>query len=327
VNVADSVAGNSVPKPHSTSRGFATSRERRRALVIADPGRNVLTEPRRFAGLDVVGRIELSAGEARVARALADYRPDLILVEASLVEIDFELLRRCSAERIQVLVLFQPGYGLAFGGPIVRLGGLPWLRIRPLPLDRRHRLAKRAFDLGLLLLAAPVLIPGLAVIALAVALTSPGGVLYRQTRLGKDGKPFTLLKFRSMDRDAERETGVSLARLVDPRVTSVGAVLRRLRLDELPQLWNVLRGDMSLVGPRPERPELMSGFQAIHGYEARHFVLPGLTGIAQLVGGYRATAAEKLRCDLVYLTSGSLGLDVRLIGLTLLDLVRGFPNA
>jgi sugar transferase (PEP-CTERM system associated) len=177
---------------------------------------------------------------------------------------------------------------------------------------------KRAMDvvcasLGLVL-AAPLI--GLA--ALAIRLTSPGPVLYHQTRVGKNGHVFTVHKFRSMRVDAEAATGpVWASKTGDPRVTPIGAFLRRSRLDEIPQLWNVLKGDMSFVGPRPERPEFVAELtQQIRFYGQRHIVRPGLTGWAQVRYTYGATtedALQKLQFDLYYIKNLSIALDLFII--------------
>jgi len=300
---------------------------RRRALVLLGTEGGPLADDleRVAASVDVVGRIVVPARAGTVQAALAFHRPDIVLVEAPVSEVNFELVRFCSEQAIQVLVLQRPAYGVASGGPIVRLGGLPWLPLRPLAVAPRHRRAKRVLDLTLLLVTSPVVAPLMGLIAGAVALTSRGGVLYRQVRVGEGGKPFVLLKFRTMYVDAERETGPVFAGAADPRVTPAGRFLRPLRLDELPQLWNILRGEMTVVGPRPERPEFAAEFDAIPEYGCRHLITPGLTGLAQLVGGYSATAADKLRCDLLYLSSRSVRLDLRLIATTACDLMRGFP--
>lgn len=277
--------------------------------------------------IDLVGRFDLYGSRRLLEEALSIHRLRLVLIEAPLAEVDLDFLRLCSERGIRVLALACPSYGLALGGSsLVRLGGLPWLRLRPLPVGWRHRLGKRVFDLGLVLVFAPLHVPLMALIAFAVVLSSPGGVLHRQTRVGRGGRLFVLLKFRTMRADAETASGPVLCCPGDPRVTRVGRFLRRRRLDELPQLWNVLRGEMSLVGPRPERPELTAGFDALPHYGLRHLLQPGLTGVAQLVGGYAATPEDKLRCDLIYLSSRSLWFDIRLIAATLADFVRSFPG-
>ncbi len=173
---------------------------------------------------------------------------------------------------------------------------------------------KRLLDLvagsGLLVLAAPVA----AVCALAVSATSPGGVLYRQIRVGHGQKPFTLYKLRTMRRDAEAESGEVLASPGDPRLTPIGALLRRFRLDEIPQLFNVLEGSMSLVGPRPERPGFVQRYlKEVPGYAERFSLAPGLTGLAQINGDYHSSPQNKLRYDLAYMANWTLWLDLSIL--------------
>jgi sugar transferase (PEP-CTERM system associated) len=161
-----------------------------------------------------------------------------------------------------------------------------------------------------LLIFAPVMI----LVAIAVKLTSPGPILFRQTRVGMNGIPFTVLKFRSMVADAEAKTGAVWASRSDPRVTKIGRFLRKTRLDELPQLFNVLRGDMSIVGPRPERPEFVKTLsEVIPFYLQRHYVRPGITGWAQINYKYGETIEDtimKLEYDLYYIKNVSLSLDM-----------------
>ena len=154
-------------------------------------------------------------------------------------------------------------------------------------------------------------------VAFAVLVTSPGPVLFRQTRVGLNGKPFTIYKFRSMRVDAEAETGAVWAVKNDPRVTAIGKYLRILRLDELPQLLNVIRGEMSIVGPRPEHPEFVQTLsEVIPFYRQRHSVKPGITGWAQINYKYGETiedAIVKLEFDLYYIKNLSLSLDMYII--------------
>ncbi|NLE74832.1 MAG: sugar transferase [Actinobacteria bacterium] len=160
-------------------------------------------------------------------------------------------------------------------------------------------------------------------IALAILVTSGSPVIYRQTRVGRDFEPFTLFKFRTMVRDAE-QAGAVLAADDDPRVTGVGRWLRRSRLDELPQLYNVLRGDMSFVGPRPERPEFVEDFMCTHPlYRERFRVRPGITGLAQVSASYATSPGAKLRFDLMYLYHESLSLDLRIVLQTLKVILTG----
>jgi len=154
----------------------------------------------------------------------------------------------------------------------------------------------------------------LALVAVAVRLTSPGPVLYHQERVGQHGRVFVLHKFRSMRSDAEQQSGAVWAKAGDTRVTTIGRFLRRTRLDELPQLWNVLSGHMSVVGPRPERPEFVTDLtRQIPYYGQRHVVRPGLTGWAQVRYTYGASVEDalmKLQYDLYYIKNRSLAFDL-----------------
>ncbi|HYT74805.1 MAG TPA: TIGR03013 family XrtA/PEP-CTERM system glycosyltransferase [Vicinamibacterales bacterium] len=173
---------------------------------------------------------------------------------------------------------------------------------------------KRAIDVLGAIVGIVVTLPIMAVVAITIKATSRGGVLYRQSRVGLRGHVFTIYKFRSMRADAEQQTGAVWATPDDNRVTAAGRWFRRIRLDELPQLWNVLRGDMSIVGPRPERPEFVTTLtKEIPFYGQRHAVRPGLTGWAQVCYTYGASvedAMEKLQYDLFYIKNRSLGLDL-----------------
>jgi exopolysaccharide biosynthesis polyprenyl glycosylphosphotransferase len=157
-------------------------------------------------------------------------------------------------------------------------------------------------------------LPLLPFVALAIKLTSPGSLFYKQKRVGQDGTIFYCYKFRTMRADAEADTGATWATDDDPRITRVGGFLRVARLDEIPQLWNVLRGDMSLVGPRPERPEFVNGLtREIPLYYLRHAIRPGITGWAQIRYRYGSSvedAKEKLRYDLFYIKNMAPGLDL-----------------
>ncbi len=194
------------------------------------------------------------------------------------------------------------------------VGDLPLLEARTRPLEGIGAALKRAFDVivsaGLLVAFLPILL----IAALIVAITSRGGIFYRQERVGKDGCPFQLWKLRTMREGAEGKTGAVFSSPGDPRVTSAGRWLRSLRFDEIPQLWNVFIGDMSLVGPRPERPEFTRPLEeAVSGYKLRLSARPGLTGLAQVSGDYATEPEIKLRYDLAYLNNWSLGLDLSIL--------------
>ena len=240
---------------------------------------------------------------------------DLILVpEARNWRTD--LLDRLSASsRSRPTLLLLPG-------PFESLiGAMRYRWINDLPLievtrdtDAGFRPLKRVVDLlgaaVLLGLAAPLMLGA----AIAVRVSSPGPVLLRQQRVGRGLATFRLWKFRTMSADAEHDSREVLARLNDPRLTPVGGALRRFRLDELPQLWNVLLGEMSLVGPRPERPGFVQKHLAeIPGYAERFAATPGLTGLAQVNGEYNTTPENKLRYDLAYIANRSLWLDLSIL--------------
>jgi lipopolysaccharide/colanic/teichoic acid biosynthesis glycosyltransferase len=191
----------------------------------------------------------------------------------------------------------------------------------------RYLIVKSVVDfvgaLLLLIIAAPIM----AAVALAVKLTSPGPALFRQLRVGKDGRDFVLFKFRSMPENVEAITGPVWSGDGDSRATPVGHFLRKFRLDELPQLFNVLRGEMSLVGPRPERPCFVSFLQRlIANYNLRHTVKPGITGLAQVFYPYGASvedACEKLRYELYYARHLSPSLDLRALAKTVNVVLSG----
>jgi Undecaprenyl-phosphate glucose phosphotransferase len=202
---------------------------------------------------------------------------------------------------------------------VENLDGLPIINLRESPMMGWAAVQKRCFDIALSSAALLLLSPLMALIGLAVAASSGRPVFYVQDRMGLDGHVFRMVKFRTMIAGAERESGPVWAREKDERRTRLGAFLRRFSLDELPQLWNVLRGDMSLVGPRPERPIFIEEFRReIPGYMLRHRVKAGLTGWAQ-VHGWRGNTSihERVEHDLYYIQNWSLGLDLQILLMTL----------
>jgi lipopolysaccharide/colanic/teichoic acid biosynthesis glycosyltransferase len=162
-------------------------------------------------------------------------------------------------------------------------------------------------------------LPIMLAVAILIKLTSHGPILYRQERVGKDGKVFTLYKFRTMIDDAEKHVGPVWAVQDDDRITRVGRLLRRIRLDELPQLYNILCGEMSLVGPRPERPYFVARYKVLQG--VRLSVKPGLTGLAQVRSVYDLKPAHKVRYDCLYIQRRSLLLNIYILLLTIPVLV------
>lgn len=194
-------------------------------------------------------------------------------------------------------------------------------------LTPAKRVVKRCLDASLAFIGLVLSAPLLVIVGLAVNLDSPGPVLFRQTRTGRGGRPFSIIKFRTMREDAENATGAVWASRKDPRITRIGRFLRKTRLDELPQLINVLRGDMSLVGPRPERPEFIKDLEKhIPFYSVRHCVKPGVTGWAQVSYPYGSSvedALEKLRYDLFYIKNQSVRLELEILLKTILVVFTG----
>ncbi|MEM0964356.1 MAG: undecaprenyl-phosphate glucose phosphotransferase, partial [Bacteroidota bacterium] len=237
-----------------------------------------------------------------------------------------EQVARACARHTAHLALVPDLLGLdLLNSRVSDVDGLPVIHLLDeAPLDLRQ-VAKRVGDVGFSLAALILLAPLLAIIAVAVKLSSPGPVLYRQTRTTLNGQPFEILKFRSMPVNAEASTGAVWSSHGDSRATRVGSFLRRTSLDELPQFWNVLMGDMSVVGPRPERPSLIEGFKdQIPGYMLRHKTKAGITGWAQVHGWRGDTSLTKrIEYDLYYIQNWSLWLDLKIVVMTVF---KGFVH-
>jgi exopolysaccharide biosynthesis polyprenyl glycosylphosphotransferase len=261
---------------------------------------------------------------ARHLGTIADVAPKLVSEHIELVMMamdagDHEAITRVvnECEGVNVEFLMVPDIlELMAGNFMVReIEGIPFLRLKGVPMTTWGRILKRTFDAGiaaiLLLLFSPVLLA----IALLIKLDSRGPVLFRQERIGIDGRNFDMLKFRSMKAEAESKSGPVFAREDDPRRTAIGTFLRKSSLDEFPQLINVLRGEMSLVGPRPERPFFVDRFKDnVPKYLDRHRVKTGMTGWAQ-VNGLRGNTSieERIKYDVYYIENWSLWLDVKIL--------------
>lgn len=266
-----------------------------------------------------------SAGDGPLGRRLGELEDLPALMETGAIDdvviaASSSLWKTRLLDRLAAVPGARRGNVMMIPGPFESMiGRMRYRWVEDIPLievvrDSEWRLflpVKRLLDLLFGSLLALVFLPVMLVAAAVVWSTSPGPILYRQQRMGRGAKPFTLVKFRTMHDDAERESGEVLASLNDRRLTAVGATLRRYRLDELPQLWNVLTGSMSLVGPRPERPGFVARYlEEIPGYSERFAVPPGLTGLAQINGEYHSTAQNKLRYDLAYIANWSVWLDL-----------------
>ncbi|RMF63070.1 MAG: undecaprenyl-phosphate glucose phosphotransferase [Calditrichaeota bacterium] len=205
--------------------------------------------------------------------------------------------------------------------------GFPLIDIMPQIMPVWEQKFKRLMDIVVSLVILLAFLPLWLLIAVAIKLDSPGPVFYKQQRVGKDGKEFTMYKFRSMIHNAESRTGPRWAQKDDPRVTRVGKIIRKLRLDEVPQFYNVLKGEMSLIGPRPERPYFVKQFKkTIPFYVRRLRVQPGITGWAQIKGEYDTSienVKKKLQYDLFYLENMSLRMDLKILLSTIYTVLRG----
>ncbi len=278
-------------------------------------------------GVPVIGRVD------RLRDFVAAYAVETIIVNSSRPHDDrlFRILRPLRYAGIEVLDYLALYERLAQQIPVDRIDD-EWLLHAAMNSSVLHvRKVKRIMDFTLaaagLGLSAPIWIPA----ALLVGLTSRGGMLYRQTRAGLDGRPYTLYKLRTMVKDAEEETGPVWAEADDQRVTRIGRLLRTTRIDEIPQLWNVLRGDMSLVGPRPERPEFIEALsEQIPFYQERLLVPPGVTGWAQVCYPYAAgveAAYRKLQYDLYYIKHMGFFLDLIILFRTVRTVLQGVAHS
>lgn len=229
-----------------------------------------------------------------------------------------EILSVCHSTNCKVRLLPEL-YEVTIGQvEVEQVGGVPLITTNPKQVNEIWMFFKRTLDILCAIPALIILLFLLPVIAFAIKSSSPGSVFYRQKRVGKDGTPFYLYKFRTMHEDAEHGLGPVLSWEEDPRVHRTGSFLRRWHIDELPQFWNILKGEMSLVGPRPERPHFSDKHaQEIAGYRLRETIRPGMTGLAQIHGFYSSPIEHKLRYDLAYINASSFLLDCKILFLTL----------
>ncbi len=230
-----------------------------------------------------------------------------------------------NSPQVGIHVVPSPFESMLRIGGVENRGDIALVRLNP-QASRMTEGCKRLFDVTASLVGLAVLSPVLVMISAAIRLTSEGPIIFAQERIGRDGIPFMVYKFRTMIHNAEEVTGpVRSSGKGDARLTALGRWLRLFRIDEIPQLWNVLRGEMSLVGPRPERPYFVHKYQCmLPSYAKRHQVRPGITGLAQVCGDYHTDARDKLRFDLIYISHQSLWLDLSILVRTLLVVL--FPS-
>ncbi|WRS27840.1 exopolysaccharide biosynthesis polyprenyl glycosylphosphotransferase [Oscillospiraceae bacterium MB08-C2-2] len=228
------------------------------------------------------------------------------------------ILKYCYSRSIRVYLTPKISDTIVGGADKIHLFDTPLLLCRNGGLSFEQRLVKRAIDLMVASVALIVASPFMLLICAAIKLHDGGDIIYRQKRLTQNGKVFEIYKFRSMIMDAEGECGARLAEQDDCRITPVGKFIRKIRFDELPQIFNILKGDMSLVGPRPERPEIAVEYEKIMPeFSFRLKVKAGLTGYAQVMGKYNTTPYDKLKLDLMYIEEFSILQDIKLILMTI----------
>ncbi|BBZ48187.1 sugar transferase [Mycobacterium parmense] len=258
------------------------------------------------------------------AAVLATGADVLLIADGNFQErVLLDAVRSSVCQRADLLIVPRMHHFHTQTGMADHIGSIPVMRIRTPNLRGPSRLIKRLFDIVIALTAAVLVLPLMVSAAIAVRLEGGPGILFRQTRIGRDGKRFEVLKFRTMKPANERESETNWCVATDPRVGRVGKFLRRTSIDELPQLWNIIRGDMTLVGPRPERPYFVEQFsQQFDRYAHRHRVQAGLTGLAQVSGLRGNTSiADRARYDNFYIENWSLWLDMKIILRTFSEVV------
>jgi len=280
-----------------------------------EPGRPL---PASVGGFPVLG------GAHEVARIAGDHRANRVIVVSPIALRELiESLVLADEANVRVDVVPEL-YEIFIGTVDAIVGDVPLMEITHATVPRYYAAAKRAIDVLGALVVLVATSPLLLVAIIAIAAREGFPVLFSQERLGRNMKPFRIHKLRTMVRDAEEERGPVIAEENDPRITAVGGFLRRFRIDEIPQLINIIKGDMSFVGPRPERPYFVERYIAeTPGYRERFNVKPGVTGLAQVSGGYATTPERKLKYDLIYLYHQTLAMDAQIVAETLRVVLTG----
>ena len=326
----------------SVLRTLGINQERLLIVGAGEPARIIYDRISNWPGLgySVVGFLEddptlIPPGDMPVLgpisslpEVVAEYRIDEVMFASPSITHKqiLQLVHSCGKQKINVKVFPDVFQIMSSEVGVTELGGLPMMRVRDVALRGWNLAIKRAMDLIISAVALVFLSPIMMLAALAIKITSPNGpVFFAQTRVGLDGRPFELLKFRSMRPDAEKESGPVWAKPGDQRTTWLGRAMRRCSFDELPQLVNVLLGEMSLVGPRPERPYFVQQFsRMIPRYEERHREKAGMTGWAQ-VNGLRGNTSieERTKYDLYYVENWSPLFDIKILLRTIFAVFKG----
>ncbi len=256
--------------------------------------------------------ISIEEGLDKIFSELKNY--DGIVISDVSAEQRNDLLKYCYMHDIETYITPKISDVIISGGEDIHQFDTPLIMINTTGLTPEQEFVKRFFDVVLCVIAAIVLSPLMLIVSIAIKLEDHGPVFYKQARVTKDGKVFDILKFRSMVEDAEQRPATD----DDDRITKVGHVIRATRVDELPQIFNIIKGDMSIVGPRPERTEHVEKYtEAIPEFEFRSKVKGGLTGFAQIYGKYNTSAYDKIKLDLMYIENYSFLLDLKLILMTI----------
>ena len=285
----------------------------------------------RFDKYNITKLIHESAGVEAVCREIGNF--DAVILTDITAENRNDILKYCYQHEVRTYVAPKLSDIIFDGGRDITLFDTPLRLVKGKGLTPMQRLCKRLMDIALSLIAVVVALPILLIVSVAIKLEDGGPVFYKQKRATIGGKEFNILKFRSMIVDAEKD-GKSIPAIDgDPRITKVGKIIRATRIDELPQLLNILKGDMSIVGPRPERVEHVEEYtRELPEFAYRLKVKGGLTGYAQIYGKYNTSAYDKLRLDLMYIENYTFMLDIKLILMTVRvmfskDSTEGFDKA
>ena len=260
--------------------------------------------------------IPVEDGFESICQQIVNY--DAVIINDVPAQIRNDILKFCYANHIRTYVTPKLTDIIVRGGTSIALFDTPLLLVKGNGLTPYQRFFKRALDLAICVPAMVVAAPIMLFVAIAIKLDDGGSVFYKQERVTLNGKPFKIIKFRSMIENAEQNGIAQLAQENDPRITKVGKFIRACRLDEIPQIFNILKGDMSIVGPRPERKSYIEEFcKETPEFDYRVKVKGGLTGYAQIYGKYNTSSYDKLRMDLMYIENYSFFLDIKLILMTI----------
>ncbi|MFW6389746.1 MAG: sugar transferase, partial [Halanaerobiales bacterium] len=288
----------------STNGGFKV-----KCIIVKE---KELTKKQRTKKEDL--EVDIYYGFANIRNILKDIKPDNVFVANGLLEKDKKNILYISLEESWDVSIIPDFYEIILSG--ARLEHIGELPVFELKVEERNesQVIKRVFDFSIALIGLIVALPIMIITAVIIKLTSKGPIFYTQKRMSKMGKRFIVYKFRTMVNNAEKKTGPVLASENDSRITTIGKFLRKTRIDELPQLINVLKGDMSFIGPRPERPHFVNQFEnEIPDYKYRHHIKSGITGLAQVYGYYSSSPEDKLRLDLLYAHKSSFVFDLKII--------------